>query len=88
VRSRINTGSQHLLTLKTLNRVHAMTTTNPNQTNLEAVNAALPADVKAALITIAGYIDGAEVIGPAASAAALTRSRLAGVIDGLGRTVA
>jgi hypothetical protein len=62
--------------------------TNPNQTNLETVHAALPADVKAALTTIAAYIDGAKVIGPAASAAANARSRIAGVVDALNRTVA
>jgi hypothetical protein len=57
-------------------------------TTLSAVNPALPADVREAVRRIAEYLDGATVIGPRASAADLARSRLAGVIDALGRTVA
>ncbi len=63
-----------------------MTTTT--KTNLDAVNPALPANVKLAITAVASYLDSATLIGPAASAVDLTRSRLAGVIDGLNRTLA
>jgi hypothetical protein len=59
-----------------------MTTT---QTHLETISAALPADVKAAIATIAAYVD-APRIGPQASAAAIARSRLAPLIDVLNRS--